>query len=345
MSPELTTPSPPASVLVVDDDEQIVALFGQVLRNAFFDVTTASDVGSAYAALGKKRFDLAVLDLNMPDGSGLEIVDAIFRTAPETAIVLITAVGDRHTATVARARGVDTYLVKPVLPHQLLITVDDVMRRRSAGTSKTATRQDRDAFERLVKISILRDAETGNHSGRMSQLCEDLALELGLGAEHAAMIRRASRLHDIGKIAVPDEILHKAGPIDAAERRQIERHPTIGWTLLSGSEDPLLDLAATIALCHHEQWNGTGYPHGLEGHEIPLEARIAAVCDVYDALTSDRPYRDRLSCDEALGIIERGSGEAFDPVVAEAFLRSNGPCDVNADHCGSTERREPPSAS
>jgi HD-GYP domain-containing protein (c-di-GMP phosphodiesterase class II) len=158
------------------------------------------------------------------------------------------------------------------------------------------------------------------HTDRMSLYVEVIARALGISAARARLLRGAAKLHDIGKIAIPDRILLKPGPLTRFERSVIERHPIIGHDLLRGSDCELLDVAASIALSHHERWDGSGYPHGLCGERIPAEARIAAVADVFDSLTRNRSYRPALRIGEALRLVRDGSGTQFDPGVVDAFF-------------------------
>jgi HD-GYP domain-containing protein (c-di-GMP phosphodiesterase class II) len=160
-----------------------------------------------------------------------------------------------------------------------------------------------------------------DHTDRMSRLAEAVALELGFHPWRARSIRAASKLHDIGKVAIPDRILLKPGPLTPAEREIMQRHTVVGYELLADSGDGMLDLAASIALSHHERWDGTGYPQGLRGEEIPLEVRIAAIADVFDALRRPRAYRDGIETDAAVKIVLESCGTHFDPAVVDAFLR------------------------
>lgn len=179
-----------------------------------------------------------------------------------------------------------------------------------------------ETIARLASAVTLRDGGTGEHVRRMSEYCVVLGRALGLSSERCELLRTASAMHDLGKVATPDSILLKEGPLTAEERAEIQRHTEIGHAILSGSGSELLELAATIALSHHERWDGTGYPRGLRGEEIGLEARIAAVADVLDALLSDRPYRPAMPVPDALGIIRSGRGTHFDPAVLDAFERT-----------------------
>ena len=158
------------------------------------------------------------------------------------------------------------------------------------------------------------------HIDRVSRYAETIARQLRLAPRRARALRGAAKLHDFGKIAIPDRILLKPAPLTAAERRVVERHTVIGHELLSDSDSELLDLAAVIALCHHEHWDGSGYPQGLAEDEIPLEARISAVADFFDSLTRERPYRRALPLREALRLVRAGSGTQFDPLVVDAFF-------------------------
>jgi putative two-component system response regulator len=177
-------------------------------------------------------------------------------------------------------------------------------------------------IRRLADAAEFRDAETGRHTGRMARMCETIARRLGLEEERCRLIRDASPLHDIGKIAIPDDILLKPDGFTEAERDVMRRHAEIGHRLLSGSASEVLDMAATIALTHHERWDGTGYPRGLAGEAIPLEGRIAAVADVFDALTADRPYRKAMKVEEAFAILDKDTGSAFDGACVAALKRA-----------------------
>ena len=171
----------------------------------------------------------------------------------------------------------------------------------------------------LARAGQFRDEETAEHVQRMSRTCELIARERGIGPSLAANLRNASALHDIGKVGVPDSVLRKPGPLDRGEREIIERHVEIGHWILSGSRDHVTQLAATIALTHHERIDGTGYPAGLRGKRIPLVGRIAAVADVFDALTHDRVYRPAMSLEDAMSVMWDGRGSHFDPGVLDAF--------------------------
>ncbi|HKT45785.1 MAG TPA: HD-GYP domain-containing protein [Gaiellaceae bacterium] len=171
----------------------------------------------------------------------------------------------------------------------------------------------------VAAASADRYRAVAGHVDQMSRMVEAIAIELGFTVWRARSLRAAAKLHDIGKVAIPDRILLKPGPLTPVEWHVMKRHTLIGFELLAHSGDGMLDLAATIALSHHERWNGAGYPQGLRGEEIPIEARIAAVADVFDALTRPRSYRPRMDADDAIDVILAESGCHFDPQVAAAF--------------------------
>ncbi|MGH2906276.1 MAG: HD-GYP domain-containing protein [Solirubrobacterales bacterium] len=179
--------------------------------------------------------------------------------------------------------------------------------------------------ETIMRLSLAvesRDAETGSHIERMGRYCTLIAGKIGWEEDRCELLRIASPLHDVGKIAIPDAVLQKPGALTPEERVMMEKHAEIGHKILAGSDSPLLDLAARIALTHHEQWDGTGYPNGLQGENIPVEGRIAAIADVFDALTSDRVYRKAMSIEKALSIMTEGRGSHFDPELLDVFLGS-----------------------
>jgi putative two-component system response regulator len=198
----------------------------------------------------------------------------------------------------------------------------------SAHIQPEVERAHREIVHRLRRVVELRDDEAPGHVERMSSYCALTAQNLGLGSDEAESIALASTLHDAGKVALPEAILLKEGKLTSHERKVMEQHTVMGHRLLTGSESPLLETAATVAWTHHEKWDGSGYPRAMAGDEIPLEGRIAAVADVFDALVTDRPYRAALQPEEALDVIRSERGRHFAPDVLDAFLR--GTADVVA---------------
>jgi putative two-component system response regulator len=217
-------------------------------------------------------------------------------------------------ATVAASHLLET------VERQRIADVNDAL----ASEVRSRTRDLRDTeieiIERLGQAVESRDEETGDHIARIGSLCRRLARAAGLSADEAELLERASAMHDVGKIAIPDDILRKPGPLDPEERAVMERHTTIGAELLAGSRSTLVQAAEVIARSHHERWDGTGYPAGLAGEEIPLAGRICAICDVFDALISNRPYKAAWPVELALEEIRQQGGRHFDPRLTELFL-------------------------
>ena len=330
-------------VLIVEDEAPVARMVERILTRAGYSCEVASTASEARLMAVGTPFELALCDLLLPDGSGLDLGAEILALGHDTAVVIATGVDDPEVAMSALDRGVFGFIVKPFRRTELLIAAANALKRRSlerearrrhealesAVRERTAglqaalndvQRSRCETIARLAQAVEARDAETGGHMERMSLHAERTARALGLPRETCELIRLATPLHDIGKIGVPDAILLKPGALTADERRQIERHAEIGHQMLAGSSSPLLELAASIAWTHHERHDGGGYPRGLRDDEIPIEGRIAAVADVFDALTSDRPYRPAYSHEVALRMMRDGRGTHFDPRVLDAFL-------------------------
>jgi len=338
-------------ILCVDDDEQVRGYISRILVASGHDCVAVGSTEEARSALDERPFAVVLCDIGLPGRSGLDLVAELGRTHPEVATVVVTGQNDPDVAETALQLGAYGYLTKPFEANQLLIDVTNALRRRTHESaqriyessleetvaSRTAQlevavarlesseRELRRAYgetvARLSRAIESHDGETGAHVDRVGSYVQQIALALGLGPTRAELLRLVSPLHDIGKIAVSDIVLTKTGPLDALERTEMQRHTDTGHQLLAGSGNELLDIAAVIAWTHHERWDGGGYPRGLVGEAIPLEGRIVAVADVFDALTSDRPYRSAVPPAEARAHIVAGSGAAFDPEVVDAFLR------------------------
>ena len=324
------------SVLVVEDDPDLGPLAALVLGAEGYDCLVAQAFGHARSIVQSARIDLCLCDLHLgPDGSGLELARAI--EGSETALVIMSGSDDTSLAEQALRLGAYDYLLKPFRNTELLITVSNAFHRRRLERESRALRREleltvarrtlelahsrEETIQRLARAVEFRDSHTGLHVERMAALCRMIALRLGLPPERCSLIRTASLLHDIGKLGLPDRILVKPGPLTVEERREMEEHTTVGHRILGDSASELIRLAARIALTHHERYDGAGYPRRLAGEEIPLEGRIAAVCDVFDALTSSRPYRPRpMTHAEAVELVGAERGQAFDPDVVDAFL-------------------------
>jgi putative two-component system response regulator len=339
-------------LLIVDDAAALRRWARRVLEAQRYSCCDAPDVPAARVALTEQDFDLALLDVNMPGESGLDLLAEIRCDYPETAVLIVTGEDDLGVATSAIELGASGYLVKPVGAGELLINVAnalhhrarevDMQRRLDRLESSRAQAEEElrrslhpgdeagdmvrllesDTVHRLVRLAEFRDEQTGRHLLRMSRYCELLGRAMGLDAERCAELRLASELHDVGKVAIPDRILLKPGRLTAAERGIMDTHAEIGHRLLSDSDSELLRTAATTALTHHERWDGTGYPRRLEGAEIPVEGRIAAVADVFDALTSNRVYRPAFPVGLAVEMIESQRGRHFEPAALDGLHES-----------------------
>ena len=217
------------------------------------------------------------------------------------------------------------------LERQRVAEINDRLGQEVRARTRDLRDTELEIIQRLGHAVESRDEETGEHIGRISMLCHRLALAAGMSAEQAELVQRASAMHDVGKIAIPDEILRKPGPLDASERAIMQRHTTTGAELLAGSRSPLVQMAEVIARTHHERWDGTGYPAGLAGDEIPLVGRICAICDVFDALVSDRPYKRAWPVADALEEIARQRGRHFDPHLTTLFLELIADAEADAE--------------
>ena len=330
-------------VLVVDDEVAVRGIVAQLLGHDGYLTSTASGAGDALRQLKEDpAYDLVMTDVMMPEVDGLSLLDQIGVDYPGMPVVLFTAVHDIHVATNAFRRGAIDYLLKPFERAQLLSVVTRAMehgrlRRQSltyrqnleeivsARTERLrATMQDLErsydtTLEAMGDALDLRDAETEGHSRRVTAYTVALAREMGMNADDLRVIARGAFLHDIGKIATPDSVLLKPGRLDPAELAVMREHCERGYEMVR--KIPFLREASEIVYAHQESFDGSGYPRGLRGEEIPLGARIFSIADTLDAITSDRPYRKGRSFDEALAEIARCAGRQFDPAIVDVFLR------------------------
>jgi putative two-component system response regulator len=312
-------------VLCVDDDVQVRALIERVVRGSGYECIGVGTVEAARTRLQQEEFSVVLCDIGLPGSSGLELLDELGRTRPDIATVMVTGHDQVGIVDAALSLGAYGYITKPFTPNDLMIDISNALHRRRIEAERREAadsalqRAYAGTLRRLSLAVEFRDGATGAHLERVGAYTADIATALGLPEDRVALLRLAAPLHDIGKIAIADRILRKKGLLTDEERRDMERHADVGRELLGGSGSELLELAATIAWTHHERWDGSGYPRGLQGEEIPLEGRIVAVADVFDALSSDRPYRPRLSVEEARRWIIDGAGVSFDPAVVDAF--------------------------
>ena len=337
-------------VLIVDDDDALRAWAERVVRERGYCCDSAADAGQARALLAGDGCELALLDVNMPGESGIELLAHIRSDQPDAAVVMVTGEDDVQLAMTAIEHGAFGYLVKPVGAGELLINVANALHRRARELESQrvlrllrASAAERDAqlqealadlqrsqgkvwmsqaetIFRLARVVEFRDRETGHHLQRMSCYCETLGLALGFDADYAEQLRLASQLHDVGKVAVPDTILLKRGRLTEPEFETIKQHAQTGYEMLAGSSSDVVQLGARVARAHHERWDGRGYPRGLAGEAIPAEGRIAALADVFDALTSDRVYRPAFPLKTAVEMMRDERGAHFDPRMLDAFI-------------------------
>lgn len=331
---------PLARVLVVDDDRLSRSSLGRMIEEAGCAVTVAEDGPPALAAAAAGRFDLVLTDVHLPRMPALQLVPAL-RALPGWAdipILAVTTDPTRRTRIALLSAGVDDFLQKPVDPEDLLLRMRHhlhnggiraelhvVTRERDEAL---ATLADRNAeLERLTvglvaaleRANALNDDDTGNHIRRVCAYAEALGRELGCPEPFNRQLKQYAGLHDVGKVGIRDAILKKPGKLTPDEFEEMKAHTRIGHDLLAYAGLP--PAARNIALCHHERFGGGGYPTGIAGEEIPLEARIVTVVDVFDALVSRRVYKPAFSLDEAWRILHEGAGPQFDPALVRAFRR------------------------
>jgi two-component system response regulator RpfG len=330
-----------ARVIIVDDRSTARSLLEGLARSLEAGITVESfaDPQSALDAMQFATPDLIITDYRMPGMDGIEFtrrVRANGRLA-EVPIIIVTVVEDRQIRYQALENGATDFLTRPIDPQECRARCINLLALRRnqklvaeraqwledrvmQATREVRTRE-RETLLKLAKAGEYRDQETGNHIIRMAKYARLIAEELQLSAMECDEIEAAAPMHDIGKIGIPDQVLLKPGRHTSEERDVMQRHPLIGHGILAHSPSRYLQMGAVIALGHHEKYDGTGYPHGLAGEDIPLPARIAAVADVFDALMSPRPYKRAWSFDEALAYIKAESGRHFDPACVRAFER------------------------
>ena len=326
-------------VVIIDDNPVNLKLMDSLVRRAG-DYTPLVFQNSA-AALDwclANIPDLVIVDYMMPPPDGLEFIRR-FRQSPVNAdipVLMITADHEKETRYAALDTGANDFLTKPIdnaefrarmrnmlalrRNQKALVDRADWLAEKVAEATGEILEREREMIMRLSRAAEFRDPETGAHIQRMSNYSRLIAEQLDLSVEQQELILRAAPMHDVGKIAIPDHILLKPGRLDADELAIMQTHAEKGFEILRGSKSNLLDTAALIARTHHEKWDGSGYPHGLKGDDIPLFGRVVAVADVFDALTTERPYKPAWEMERATQFMLAGSGTHFDPACIQAFL-------------------------
>lgn len=334
-----------ANILIVDDKIDNVMLLEYLLEEEGYEnVSSTTDPQEVVRLVQDNDIDLILLDIRMPVMDGHQVMKALGEVLPEEEflpILVLTAQTDSETKELALSNGAHDFLTKPFDPTEVCLRIHNMLRTRTyyrnqvmrgdvletevQKRTREITLTRREIVNSLGRAAEYRDNETGAHVIRMSKSCGILARKAGLGEEFANLIVEASPMHDIGKIGTPDRILLKQGPLEADERAIMNEHVNIGVEILGNHESKLLKMARVIAKTHHEKWDGSGYPNGLAGLDIPIEGRIASICDVFDALTSARPYKDAWPVERALNVIKEDAGTHFDPELVEMF------CDILPD--------------
>jgi len=341
----LSTMKKSPCIMVVDDEEPMLKLLRVNLSLEGYHVITASDGSSALALLEESKPDLVILDIMMPKMDGFAVARRLKRE-DETKIipiVMVTALKEVEDRVKAWELGVDGFLTKPAEKTELTTMINSLLKvkayndhmhdyqRELEAELARRTEELQRAFEktkmssletiyRLSRAAEYRDEDTSAHIQRVSHYAVAVARKMGLDDESTKSILYASPMHDVGKIGIPDQILRKPGKLDLDEWEIMKKHTIIGAQMLSGSDADFIKLAEAIALTHHEKWDGSGYPEGLKGTDIPPAGRITAIADVFDSLTSKRPYKEPFSVEKSLDIIKEGRGSHFDPGVVDAFL-------------------------
>ncbi|MDD2585897.1 MAG: response regulator [Syntrophomonadaceae bacterium] len=342
------------TVLYVEDDKELNRNTTRLLSTFFRSVVTAFNGVEGLDQYHAAKYDLVITDINMPLMNGVRMAREIKASNPGQIIVVISAHDETSYLLELINLGVEYFVLKPLDINQFLIALDKAVKlarfhqleeeykrnleqtvaRRTQELSEalsTVNELTLEVMHRLSAAAELRDTDTGMHNKRLGLYAPLLAQEMGMPAGFRDSLAFAAPLHDIGKIAILDNILLKPGPLSEAEFEIMKTHTTTGASILANSKHERIRMIESIALTHHERWDGSGYPRGLKGEEIPIEGRIVAICDQYDALRSKRPYKEPFSHFRALEVITKGDGrtrpEFFDPRVREIFIAVNGKFD------------------
>ncbi|GIV17230.1 MAG: two-component system response regulator [Armatimonadota bacterium] len=319
------TMSPQARILVVDDEPLVVEAIERTLRSYGYAVCSAHSAQEALHILEQQRVNLCLSDLHMPGMGGKTLARWVRQQYPNIPVVIMTGDDSLEVLREAIDSGASDFITKPWRSHELPIVVERNLRRHQIWMEEQKrylcklNEAYSDMLEALLSALETREREIEGHCERVTTYTMILAEAMGVPHEKHPDIERGALLHDVGKIGIPDAILFKNGPLNAGEWQVMRQHPVIGYRMCMKVRS-LQNAARDIVLCHHEQWDGSGYPQGLRGEDIPLGARIFAVADTLDAMTSDRPYRKALSLDEACAELERCAGTQFDPQVVKTFL-------------------------
>lgn len=332
-------------ILVVDDEEQNLRLIDAFLANEDYEITFAQNGKEALLCVQSSSPDVILLDAMLPDMDGFQVAKKLKGNDKTKIIpiVMVTSLGETSDRIKALEAGIDDFITKPVDRTELIARVrsllkvkrynDHMVHYQMELETEVEKRSEQlkhalqnikegslDTIHRLSRAAEYKDEDTATHIVRMSRYAAAVAREMGMSKEEVELILYASPMHDVGKIGIPDRILLKPAKLDAEEWKIMKQHTWNGAHILEGSGSDFLKLAEEIALTHHEKWDGSGYPRQLKGTQIPLPGRIAALADVFDALTSKRPYKEAFSVEKSLDIIKESRGTYFDPDVVDAFM-------------------------
>jgi response regulator RpfG family c-di-GMP phosphodiesterase len=316
-----------ANILVVDDELGVRESLRMVLKDNY-NVLTAANGQEGLEMIKEGKPSLVILDVKMPDIDGMEVLKQIKDTCPQLPVIVLTGAGTHRIAAEALKLGAADFIVKPINAGSVKQTIENILtsgdKKMFEGnpfpsTEKALKNAYLDTLRALSKVIESRDLYTKRHSELVAKYAVEIANELGLSTEEIEVMEQTALLHDIGKIGIKDTILNKPGKLNAEEWEEVKKHPLIGEELIRPFK--LLHIEQTMIRHHHERFDGAGYPDKLKGEEIPIYARILAVADSFEAMVSDRPYRSKLSLEEAKKELERCKGTQFDPKVVEAFLR------------------------
>jgi putative two-component system response regulator len=324
------------TVLVVDDLAMIRLTLKAILAKEGYRVLEADSIAKAIGLLEANPVNLVLCDIQLPGESGLDLVRHLQPRFPEVAVVMVSAMDDTTTAIDCLQLGAFGYVLKPFQPRDIIVQVNGALRRRILEIDfknreevlKEKVREQTEEIRnsraeiafRLVSASEHRDQETGMHVKRIGLYAAEMGRLLGWDVEEVETIEAAAPMHDIGKIGVPDAILQKPGALTDEEWVLMRQHTTMGAQILKGSKVPFIQMGARISVGHHEKWDGTGYPNALAGETIPLEARITAIVDVFDALSNKRHYKDAWGDADVEAFIRERRGNHFDPHLCDLFL-------------------------
>ncbi len=328
-----------SKVLVCDDSiTNLLMLSTLIEEDSSIEVDTTADPLQVREMLEKTQYDLLVLDLEMPRMNGFEVLEMVRKhnNIEEFPVLIITGQHAPEALTKALSKGANDFITKPFNQIEVSLRVGNLLKVRQAFKFQKQTNEllEKKVQKRTAELSKttdnliqciavaadLRDEETALHVVRVGKYAGVLARAIGLPVEVAYMIEKTAPMHDIGKIGIPDKILLKKGKLTKVEKRIMDEHTRYGEQILGDNNSLMIQMAKSIALSHHERWDGTGYCAGLKGESIPIEGRITTICDVFDALTTKRPYKEAWPLEDAVKYLEEQAGEAFDPTLITAFI-------------------------